>query len=151
MWHQYDLARFYLTFYEKEGEDFLHQIMALKEIWTRSYKPKRKSQLAEWHHIHSPRLQKFRQAPSNIKVILLAFHDFEDVFLCTSYELQSQFSEESHSSCNLLETTNTSSKTSNVLHNNTWYHNFSNTTASAVGLGSVEHPHIVWISSKISK
>jgi hypothetical protein len=40
--------------YEKEGEEFLHNIVTADETWVHHYEPKSKCQPMEYHHTGSP-------------------------------------------------------------------------------------------------
>ena len=66
------LAEEHINRHEKEGKHFC--IVAIDEIWLRSYEPELKSQSTEWHSPASPRPAKFRRKQGNLKQLaILAF------------------------------------------------------------------------------
>ncbi|KFM70806.1 Mariner Mos1 transposase, partial [Stegodyphus mimosarum] len=80
-WLRYDAARTHLERYEREGDAFLRRIITLDETWARLYQPELKRQSNEWRHHGSPRRSKFRQNPSNVKVMVILVYDCDGVIL----------------------------------------------------------------------
>ena len=63
----------------------LKHIVAIDEIWIRSFEPELKHQSAEWHTPNSPRLVKFRTSRNNPKMLMIFAYDAEGVL--TTYRV----------------------------------------------------------------
>ena len=59
-WQRYESNRMHLERYKKEGDAFLHPIIALDEAWARAYESEMKRQSNVWRHYGSPRKTKVR-------------------------------------------------------------------------------------------
>ena len=64
----------------RNGDQFLSQIIAINEFWPWAYKPELKHQFMEWRHVESPRSQKFHQIPSQVKLMVIILYD--SVIVC---------------------------------------------------------------------
>ena len=60
-----------LSRFDSEGQDFLSRIVAIDEMWVRSYEPELKRQSAEWHTPSSPRPAKYRRTLSKLKMLMI--------------------------------------------------------------------------------
>ena len=59
-----EVATHLLSRFGLEGQDFLSRIVAIDEMWVRSYEPELKRQSAVWHTPVSPRPAKYRRTQS---------------------------------------------------------------------------------------
>ncbi|PRD25127.1 UNVERIFIED_CONTAM: hypothetical protein NCL1_41798 [Trichonephila clavipes] len=55
---------------------------SIDEFWARVYEPELKRQSTEWRHAGSPRRQKVRQNPSQVKFIVIVAYDVRGVLIC---------------------------------------------------------------------
>ena len=79
-----EISQQLLARYREEGDFFLRRIVTLDETWARCFEPELKRQSAEWHHRDSPpssRPRKFRQGPSQVKVMLIVAYDMQGIIL----------------------------------------------------------------------
>jgi hypothetical protein len=63
-----------LPCYEKDGREFLHNILTADETWVRHYEPESKRQSVEYHHKGSP-AEKIKNPASAGKLMAPAFWD----------------------------------------------------------------------------
>ena len=80
-WHCYAAIQALLHRYQREGDDFLGQIVTMDETWARSYKPNLKCQSNEWKHPSSPHSKKVHPTQCNVKVMFIVVYDIDGVLL----------------------------------------------------------------------
>ena len=64
----------HLESYDRDGNVFLHRIVAFDEICARLYEPQLKRQSNAWCRYASPRQTKVPHTPTNVKVMLHMAH-----------------------------------------------------------------------------
>ena len=78
-WHHYAVAQALLDRYQREGDDFLGQIISMDETWARSYEPNLKRQSNEWTHPSSPSPKKVHPTQCAVKVMFIVAYDIDGV------------------------------------------------------------------------
>ena len=67
--------------YQMKDDYFLGQIIAMDEIWARSYEPNLKCLSNEWKHPGSPHPKKMRPTQCSVKLIFIAVYEIDGVIL----------------------------------------------------------------------
>lgn len=71
----------HLRRYRREGNSFLHRIIAGDETWARSFEPELKSQSAQWLDRGDPRPSKAIRSPSRVKSMHIVFFDVQGLLI----------------------------------------------------------------------
>ena len=74
-WHRYAVARALVVRYQRAGDDFLEQIVAVDKICARSYQPNLKCQSNEWKHHGFPHPKKVRLTQCPVKAMFIVEYD----------------------------------------------------------------------------
>ena len=69
------------NFFWLDPNDFLSQLVTMKETWLYHYDPETKQQSMDWRHSGSPRLKKFWVQKSSGKVLASTFWDQDGILL----------------------------------------------------------------------
>ena len=70
-----------LDWYQREGDDILGRIVAMDEIWARSYEGNLKRQSNGWKHPGSPHPKKVCATQCAVKVMFIVAYDNDGVIL----------------------------------------------------------------------
>lgn len=92
--YRVSVARQLLARHRREGNNFLHRIVAIDETWLRSYEPELKRQSAEWRDPGSPRPKKFRQQQGQLKQMCICAYDYQGVLVADRVPLHQSVNKE---------------------------------------------------------